>query len=139
MGHDTTKVLMGSTRSTFKVVTSKPGTILAGKIVRLKSDDTISIAAADGGVLGISLGGSLSDTTQTAICERGTYVPILLTSAFTPVIGAQVCIDDTTGLAKASGAGVTGMNATYQTAVISGIQEDGTSANVALIHMPGGL
>lgn len=137
--HDATKVLLGSTKSSFKTIDNKKGTIQAGAAVRLKSDDTISLAAADGALLGISCGRDLSDIGRTCIVRRGTEVPILLTSGFTPVVGAQVHISDTTGLAIASGAGATGVNAVYRTAVLTGVKEDTTTANVALIDFPGGL
>lgn len=137
--HDATKVLLGSTQSSFKTIDNRAGVIPAGKIVRLKSDDTISIAAADGQALGISAGRSLSNTDRTAVVRRGSRVPVLLTSAFTPVIGAQVFIDDTTGIAKASGSGVTGVNAVYSSSTLTGVDEDGNTANVALIDFPGGL
>lgn len=139
MSHDATKVLMGSTQSSSKTVDSMAGAIPAGKIVRLKSDKTLSIAAADGQAIGISLGKSLSNTDQTAICRAGLKVPILLTSGLTPTVGAQVSVDDVTGIAKAAGAGVTGVNAVYASAVLTGVLEDGTTANVALIDFPGGL
>ncbi len=145
MGQDSTKVLMGTVVSSNKSIDNRPGVIPAGKIVRLKSDDTISIAAADGAPLGISCGRSLSDTSRTAIVRKGVGVPILLTAAFDPVIGAQVCIDDVTGIAKAAGSGVTGMNAVYAggrlggTGVNGGIDEDGNAVGAALIDFPGGL
>lgn len=139
MGHSATTIQLGTTQSSFKSVDNKAGTIAAGLIVRLKSDDTISIAAADGKPLGISLGRSLSDTARTAICKRGLLVPVQLTNAFTPTIGAQVSISDTTGKAIASGGGATALNAVYRTAVMTGIDEDGNSVNVALIDFPGGL
>lgn len=139
MGHDSTKVLLGGVQSSFKVVTNKAGSIPAGKIVRQKSDGTISIAAADGQAIGISLGKELSDISRTAICRSGLLVPILLTAAFTPVLGAQVHISDTTGIAGTAGAGFTGMNAIYASGVLTGVLEDGTTANVALIDFEGGL
>lgn len=141
MGHDATKVQMGTTRSSAREVDNRKGAIPAGKIVRLKSDDTISLAAADGLPLGISLGKSLSDSERTAICRRGEGVPILLTAAFTPVKGTQVHISDTTGVAIASGAGATGMNAVYVSGPLTAVAEDGTETALgcALIDMPGGL
>jgi len=139
MGHDATKVLLGATQSTMKVVTNAAGSIPAGKIVRQKSDGTISLAAADGSPLGISIGKELSDISRTAICRAGLAVPVLLTSAFTPTLGAQVNISDTTGIAIASGAGATAVNAVYASGVLTGVLEDGTTANVALIDFPGGL
>lgn len=139
MGHDSTKVLLGATRSTMKVVTNAAGTIEAGKVVRQKSDGTLSLAKADGSLLGVSIGKELSDISRTAICRAGLQVPILLTAAFVPVLGAQVVISDTTGLAIAAGAGATAVNAVYASAVLTGVKEDGTTADVALIDFAGGL
>ncbi len=141
MAHDATKVQFGTTQSSFKNIDNRPGTIAAGLAVRLKSDDTISVAAADGSLLGISCGKSMSDTARTAIVRKGTRVPIELTAAFTPTIGAQVNISDTTGKAGAAGAGFTAVNATYITGALTKIAEDGTeTASVAaLIDFPGGL
>lgn len=139
MGHDASKVLLGSTKSSAKEVDNRKGVIAAGLAVRLKSDDTIVVTAADGNLLGISLGRSLSDTSRTAICRKGLAVPVLLTDAFTPTIGAQVNISDTTGKAAASGGGATAVNAVYASGVLTGVDEDGASVNVALIDFPGGL
>lgn len=143
MSHNASKIMMGSTRSSFKNVDNRLGSIAAGLAVRLKSDDTISLAKADGNLLGISLGRDLTDTTtvRTAVVRKGTQVPIQLTAAFTPTIGAQVNISDTTGKAIAAGAGATGVNAIYVSGALTQIAEDGTetASTVALIDMPGGL
>jgi hypothetical protein len=145
MSNQSDKILLGTTQSSFKSVDNVPGTISAGKIVRSKSDGTYSIAAADGSPVGISLGKDLSDIGRTAVCRRGTLVPMVLTAAFDPAIGTQVHISDTTGLAIAAGAGATGMNATYATGrvggtgVNNGLDESGTYVGVALIDFPGGL
>lgn len=141
MGHDATKVLMGQINSNIKEVDNRAGsptTFAAGLCVHLKSDDTISLAAADGAKLGISLGRSLSDTNRVAICRKGVRVPIQLANGFTPTIGAQVQISTTTGQAVASG---TAVNAVYITAALTGIDEDGNDVtdDVALIDFPGGL
>jgi hypothetical protein len=139
--HDATKVLMGTTQSSFRDVDNKKGSIEAGKLVRLKSDDTLSSASADGSAIGISLGKSLSDTARTAICRSGIRVPIKLTAAFSPAIGAQVNVSDTTGLAIAAGAGATAINAVYSSGALTAILEDGTevAAIVAYVDMPGGV
>lgn len=138
MSHDATKVLMGATRSSFKNIDNRAGNIAAGLGVRLKSDDTISVAEADGSLLGISCGKDLSDTSRTAIVRKGTQVPIVLTASFTPVIGAQVKIDATTGKASTDG---TGVNAVYVSGPLTSINEDGTetAAGCALIDFPGGV
>lgn len=139
MAHDASKVQLGTSQSSLKNIDNRKGDIEAGLAVRLKSDETISLLKSDGGLLGISMGKDLAGAGRTAICRKGARVPILLTSAFTPTIGAQVAIDDVTGMAKAAGTGVTGVNAVYATAVMTGVKEDGTTANVALIDFPGGL
>lgn len=139
MAHDAGKVVMGSTKSSYRHADSKKGNIAAGTIVRLASTGAISIAKADGAPLGISLGKDLSDAGFTSICRSGLEVPVLLTDAFNPVAGTQVSIDDVTGLAKAAGTGVTGTAATYASGRLVGIAEDGTEVGVALIDMPGGL
>ena len=146
MGHDVTKVLLGTTKSSYKVVTSGKGSIPAGKIVRQKSDGTYSLASADGLPVGISLGVDQANAGFMSIVRNGLEVPVLLTAAFTPTLGAQVHISDTTGLAIAAGAGATGMNATYAAAApgvvkIKGVLEsDGvTEVDVAFIDMNGGL
>jgi hypothetical protein len=139
MSHDASKVLFGGILKSFKVVDNKPGTILAGTIVRQDDDGTISIAAAAGLPLGISLGKDLSDSGRTAIVRSGLAVPLKLTAAFTPVLGAQVFISDTTGLGIATGAGATGVNAVYASGLLTGINEDGTNSPAALIDMQGGL
>lgn len=139
MAHDSSKVLLGVNRSSFRIVDNKPGTVAAGLAVRQKSDGTLSNAKADGELLGISFGKNLGSHPSTHICRAGLQVPLLLTAGFTPTLGAQVAIDDVTGMAKAAGTGVTGVNAVYSSAVLTGIKEDGTEANVALIDFQGGL
>lgn len=138
MSHSATKVMMGTTRSSFKEVGNRLGSIAAGLAVRLKSDDTISVAEADGSLLGISIGKDLSDIGRTAYCKKGTQVPIQVTAAFNPTIGAQVKIDATTGKASTDG---TGTNAVYVSNALTMIAEDGTetAAACALIDMAGGL
>lgn len=138
--HNASKVVLGGTQSTFKVVDNVPGDVEAGLIVRQKADGSGSILAADGAPLGISVGRNLGGAPSTHVCRAGLKVPVQLTAAFTPVVGAQVHISDTTGKAAAAGAGATGMNAVYKSAVLSGIKEtDGTETPVALIDFVGGL
>ena len=136
MSHDATKVLMGSTKSSFKTVTSYAGSIAAGLATRIDDAGALSITEADGALLGISLGKDLSDSGRTAICRKGEGVPILLTAELVPVIGEQVQISASTGKAVASG---TAVNAVYRSGVLTGILEDGTEAEVAIIDFVGGL
>ncbi len=136
MTHDPTKVLLGNSETSFKVVDNRAGAIPAGSFVFLKSDDTITDNVADGAPLGVSIGKDLSGTDWTAICRKGTRVPVLIGDGFTPTIGAQVQAHATDGTAVASG---TAQNAYFATSTLTGIKEDGTTANVALIDFPGGL
>lgn len=139
--HSATTVYMGSTRSKVKEVINMagdPATFLAGLCVHQKSDGTISLAAADGSKMGISLGRDLSNTKRVPICTKGLEVPILLTNGFTPTVGAQVQISTTTGKAVSSG---TAVNAYYATSTLTAYDEDGVAITdgAALINMPGGL
>jgi hypothetical protein len=139
--HDATKVLLGMTQSSFRHVTNKLGSIGAGLMVHLKSDGTITTAAADGVAMGISIGKDLSNAGRTSICRAGLGVPILLTTSFSPVLGAQVNVSDTTGKAGAAGTGFTAINAFYASAKLISMNEDGTETadGCALIDMPGGV
>lgn len=139
--HSPTKILMGATQSSFKNVDNRKGTIDAGLAVRLKSDDTISLASADGPLLGISLGKGLSDTGRTAIVRKGVRVPVRLTASFSPAIGGVLNISDTTGLAIAAGAGATATQGVFVSQKLIAVLEDGTEVadGVALVDFPGGL
>lgn len=137
--HDSTKVLLGATRSNIKEVDNKagdPATFQAGLCVHQKSDGTLSLASADGSKLGVSLGRSLSGTNRVAICRKGVAVPVQVTAAFTPTLGAQVQFSTTTGKVVSSG---TAVNALYSAVGLTGIDEDGNEVDVALIDFPGGL
>lgn len=142
MGHDPSKVLMGATQSSMRVVTPRKGTVEAGLGVYLKSDNTLSVAAADGGLLGISLGKDLSNAGFTSIVDAGLEVPVLLTSGFTPTIGEQVYLHPTTGAAcEDSVQDAVAVNAIYVSGPKTAVKEDGTevAAGAALIKMQGGL
>jgi hypothetical protein len=137
--HDSTKILMGSTGSSFKTVWNQKGAIAAGLVCRQKSDGTITTVKADGAAIGVSIGKDLSNTDKTAICRRGERVPLLVTSGLTPAIGAQVYISDTTGKAAASSASATAVNAYYSDSKKTAILEDGTSDEAVHVCFPGGL
>lgn len=154
MSHDTTKVLMGSTASSYKEVTNKlsvsGAAVEAGLAVILESTDKISLDTSEGSLLGISLGKDLSDTYRTAVVRKGLRVPVKLKASFDPTVGAVVAIEDDTGLARAyTGSGDRYVNAVYVsgrvggTGVTGGIAEGATSetgtVGVAFIDMPGGL
>lgn len=138
MIHDATKVLLGTTKSNVREVENRKGSVDAGKVCFLKSDDTYTTVAADGALKGVSLGRDLSGTNKNACCVKGLGVPLRLTAAFNPTVGAVVQVSTTTGLAVSSG---TATNAVYASARIDGgIDEDGvTGIGVAFIDFPGGL
>ena len=139
--HNASKVQMGTTGSSAKTVENRagdPATFQAGLVVHLKSDDTLSLAVADGSKLGVSLGRSQSDHKRTAICVKGLKVPVQVANGFTPTVGAQVQISTTTGKAVESG---TAVNAVYRAVSLTGVDEDGSNLAdpIALIDFPGGL
>lgn len=145
MAHDASKVVMGTTQSSSKQgsedFAADPATFPAGVAVRRNSSNGLSVTLADGGWVGISMGRSVSDTKKTTVLRAGERVPILLTAGFTPVIGAKAYISDVTGMAAASddAGGVTLSDAVYVSGVMTGLAEDGTDVDVALVDMPGGL
>jgi len=145
MSYQSDKVLLGATQSSFKTIDNVPGVIAAGKVVHSKADGSYTTAIADGVAIGVSVGKDLSDIGRTAVCRRGIGVPILLAAGFDPVIGTQVTIDDTLGVAKGAGAGGTAVNAVYASGRVggsgqnNGIDEDGNAVGVAIIDFPGGL
>lgn len=81
--HDALKVLMGSTRSSHRVVTkhdSDPATFKAGLAVSIGSDGLLSLLKSAGFRAGISLGRGLSNTAKgTSVLRKGEAVPVLLT------------------------------------------------------------
>jgi hypothetical protein len=137
--HDATKVLLGTTKDSFKVVDNKAGTLEAGVVACAKSDGTYTTASADGASVGVSLGKSLSDTDRFALVREGTGVPILKGTG-TPVVGAQVAVSNTTGkTVDYTGSGNRYVNAYYREVGLTGIKEDGTEADCSIIDFPGGL
>src|SRR5690606_23730196 len=108
---------------------------------------------SEGSLVGISLGKDLSDIGRTVVCHKGLRVPLQLKASFQPVVGAQVAIEDDTGLGMAysNGSRHRYVNAVYATARLGGgtvttggIQEGSTTetsnnVGVALIDFPGGL
>jgi len=138
MSHDASKVVMGSTKSSFRVVDNRKGDIDAGFVVRLKTDGDID--KASGSILGISLGKDLGGAGHTNICRAGLEVPVIVKSGQTPVLGAQVAIHDSTADAGTVGeTDFTAVNAVYSKVGLTGIAEDGSSVDVALVDMQGGL
>lgn len=139
--HSATTIYMGSHKSNIIEADNFVGaeaTFLAGLCVHLDDDNDLSLAAADGSKLGISLGKSLSEVNRISVARRGLRVPVLLTNGFTPTIGAQVQISTTTGKAIASG---TAVNAVYVSSTLTAYDEAGAviTDGAALIDFPGGL
>lgn len=82
--HDATKCVMGSPGSSARDVSdhiADPASFVAGVAVRQKSDGTISLLAADGQWLGISLGRSLSDHKKLSVLRTGERVPVRISQA----------------------------------------------------------
>ncbi len=149
--HSTSKVQMGTTKSSSRTVVPHKGVWAAGVAVRRKNDGTLSVTSTDGDFYGVSLGRDLSNAGYSSICIAGLGVPLQLTAGFDPVIGAVVSTSNSTGLGASSG---TATAATYAepydnagsvtarvggSGVNGGQQEDGTTVGVAYIDMVGGL
>ncbi len=84
MGHDASKVLLGSHGSSdyqSSPFPSDPATFLPGLAVREKSTGELSLSSADGQLVGVSLGASLSDTKKTAVARCGNLFPLRVTEA----------------------------------------------------------
>ncbi len=150
MQNDPTKILMGTTQSSYKVgCSSYPvedvADFPAGTAVRLNSDGGLSTVKADGALIGVSLGKDLSDTSRIVVLEAGLRVPVLLDaiSEFGQVvIGQPVWIDDATGLAgdiDGGGNTTTVTRAIYVSDPMTGVDELGEDVDVALIDFAGGL
>lgn len=82
MGHDATKMLLGTTRSSDRpgttVYASDPATFKAGLACRLGSDGLLTFTKSTNQWVGISLGKSLSDIAKTCVLRAGSMVPIKL-------------------------------------------------------------
>lgn len=139
MAHDATKVVMGGTVSSIKDVRSAKGTVAAGLVCHKKADGTIEGAQTSGVLCGVSMGKDLSNAGYSSYVERGNGVPCLLTAAFSPSQGDGVWYDPTTGKLAASGSATTQLSAVYASATLTGILEDGTTANAALIDFNSSL
>lgn len=90
------------------------------------SGDTIALAYTDNDT---NVGATVSGATLTDSDDSPDYVSI----------GSKVYFSDTTGKADDPNSGSTISDATYVSGVLTGIQEDGTEVNCALVDMPGGL
>lgn len=152
--HNAAHALMGSVGSSLREVSnykSKSGTVVdAGLATILESTNEVSKDTSEGMLIGISLGKDLSDLGRTVVCHKGLRVPVQLKSGFNPTIGAQVAIEDDTGLARAyTGSGDRKVNAVFATGrlggsgatggVVEGATSDTGTVGVALIDFPGGL
>lgn len=82
MGHDPTKMLLGTTQSSDRpgatTYQSDPTLFKAGTACRVGSDGLLTFTKGLNKWAGISLGRSLSDTLQTSVLRCGSGVPVLL-------------------------------------------------------------
>lgn len=139
--YSATTIQMGTHKSNDIAVDNwvgDPATFKAGLCVHLDDDGDLSLAAADGAKMGISLGRPLNGRALTSVARKGKGIPVLLDTGLEPVIGAAVQISTTTGKAVASG---TTVNAVYVSAKMSAIDEDGVAITdgAAYIDFVGGL
>jgi hypothetical protein len=120
-------------------VESLPGSLAAGLAFRKNTTTgALQVAAAGAGpVLGISMGRSLGKNGQFSGCYAAPKVALQLTGSYTPSVGAQVTVSDTTGKGASSG---TAINAVYEKILVGGgvSEVDGSAVDVAIINMIGG-
>lgn len=79
MGHNSSKVLMGSHGSSDIESTCEnadPATYVAGLAVRSSGG---GLSLSSGRLIGVSLGKSLSDTKKTSVCRTGNFIPVQIT------------------------------------------------------------
>lgn len=79
MAHDVTKIVLASTRSNHKDVSSyavDPASFPAGLCVSMGSDGLPSLLESAGMRMGVSLGRSLSDHKKTDVVQAGLRVPV---------------------------------------------------------------
>lgn len=141
MGHNSTKVLLGSHGSSDMQSTCEngdPATFIAGLAVRKASTGDLSLASGE--LIGVSLGISQSDTKKTSVCRSGNFIPLQITdeTGFDyVVIGQPVEVSATTGKAVSDDV-LTG--AIYVSGPMKGIDPiTKVEIDVALIDMGGGL
>lgn len=141
--HDANKVLLGSHGSSDFDASNEPGdpaTFKAGLVVCRKNDGSLSLAAADGSKIGVSMGRTLSDVTKTSVCRSGNKIPVQITDedGFDyVVIGQPLEVSATTGKAVSDG-DATG--AIYASGPMKGIDPiTKEEIDVALVDMGGGL
>lgn len=153
--HNASQALMGAVGSSVREVSnykSKSGAVVdAGCATILESTNEVSKDTSEGALVGISLGKDLSDLGRTVVCHKGLRVPLQLKSGFNPTVGAQVAIEDDTGLGMAysNGSGHRYVNAVYATGrlggngatggIVEGATTETGTVGVALIDFPGGL
>lgn len=135
--HDASKVLMGTTRSSAKDISTHdadPATFLAGLVCRQKSDGALSLAKSDGFNVGISLGKSLSDTKKTDILRTGEGVPILLTELYAALTKANL-----TFTAKAIGSGGNDISIIFADTATAGSETISVTDNQITVGIEGGV
>ena len=145
MAQDSTKVLLGSHGSSDFVATNEngaPATFVAGLVVCLASTNQLTLAAASGSMIGISMGISLDDSEKTSVCRSGNYIPIQITDDEDDfsyvVIGAAVQVSATTGKAVDADGNATG--AIFVSGPLKGIDPiTKAEIDVALVDLGGGL
>jgi hypothetical protein len=148
MKHNPEVVLLGSKGSSDADVSCEagdPSTFKAGLAVRRASTGLLSLTS--GGLIGISLGRSLSDTSKTSVVRAGNLIPIQLTDEEDEgeeigpydyvAIGASVDVDDTTGKAVSDGVATGAIYVSGPKIGIDPITKE--EIMVALVDMGGGL
>lgn len=142
--HDPTKVMLGASLCPAheEAVESVPGNIAAGLVVRQNtSTGAYQVTNVTGGpILGVSRGRSLGGAGTFSLVRRASSAVIQI-GAHEPVVGTQVHVDNTTGVAAASGGSATATAAVYKKILIGGgvNEATGEAVNVAIIDLTSGF
>jgi len=139
-------------QTTFQAATSNNATAtsLAAQINAHATAGALVKATASGAVVTLTAisNSSAADTIALAYTDNDTNVGATVSgatltdsddSADWVVLGAKVYISNTTGKADDPNSDATISDATYASAVLSGIDESGASVAAVLVDMPGGL
>lgn len=143
--NDPTKVMMGASLvgASYESVESLDGNIAAGLCFRKNtSTGAYQVAASGAGpILGLSRGRSLGGAGTFSGMYQSPKGVLQLTGSFTPSVGAQVHINNTTGKGDASGGSATATAAIYEKVLLGGgVSEiDGSAIDVAIINFTSGF
>lgn len=137
MGHDASKVLMGTSLSSSKevqVFDNDPATFLAGLCVSRDSNGDLSLAKSDGMRMGVSLGKSIDDKSKTAVIREGLRIPVICNEIYAALTKAEM-----TFTAKAIGSGGNDISIIFADTATAGSETISVASNQITVGIEGGV